>query len=157
MPTIQHKERGRIVAVGMGGFLSPPGHPTHNLSVETELNRRPENRGHMSLEAAVDCDWLADSAKAQARMALDKWRLQDRPPLHAPEVRNWIWQVLGYFRNCYNDNPADPEGWHARNLTIDSARSPMEHPERHAGVNLIRRFYPEYTPTCDDFASAYWG
>lgn len=157
MPIVLHKETGRIVREGMGGFLNPPGHPAHTLSVETELNRRAENRARMSLEAALECSWLADSTKAQARMALDKWRLQEQPPLHAPEVKQWIWQVLGYFRHCYNDTPADPEGWSAGRLTIDATRSPMEHPERSAGVNLIRRFYPDYTPTAEDFASAYWG
>jgi len=156
VPIILHKEKGQIVHEGVGGFLNPPGHPTHTLSVETELNHRAENRSRMSLEAALECSWLDDAIKAQARMALDKWRLQDQLPLHAPKVRNWIWQVLGYFRHCYNDTPTDPKGWEAGRLTIDANRSPMEHPERHAGVNLIRRFYPEYTPTADDFASAYW-
>lgn len=33
----------------------------------------------------------------------------------------------------------------------------MEYPKRHTGVNLIHRFYPEYTPTIDDWAGAYWG
>ncbi len=154
MPIILHKEKGRIVAVGMGGFLNPPGHPTHNLSVETELNRRAENRCRMSLEAAVDCYWLDDATKAKAAKALAKWK---RLPLHAPEVKQWTLQVLGYFAHCYNDTPTDPEGWSAGRLTIDHTRSPMEHPERHAGVNLIRRFYPEYTLTIDDWAGAYWG
>lgn len=157
MPVILHKEKGRIVAVGMGGFLNPPGHPMHTLSVETELNHRRENRARMSLEAALECSWLADSIKAQARMALDKWRLQDQPPLHSPKVRAWIGQVLGYFAHCYNDDPANLEGWSAGRLTIDAARSPMEHSERSAGVHHIRRFYPEYTPTVDDWASAHWG
>ena len=51
MPIILHKETGRIVHKGAGGFLNPPGHPTHTLSVETELNRRPEKRCRMSLLA----------------------------------------------------------------------------------------------------------
>jgi len=153
MPIVLHKEKGRIVAVGMGGFLSPPGHPTHNLSVETELNRRAENRGGMSLEAAINCDWLDDTTKAKAAEALAKWK---RLPLHASEVKTWILQVLGYFAHCYNDQPENPEGWSAGQLIIDHKRSPLNHPERHAGVNLIRRFYPEYTPTIDDFAAAEW-
>ncbi len=28
---------------------------------------------------------------------------------------------------------------------------------KHAGVHLIRRYYPEYEPRAEDFAAAYWG
>jgi hypothetical protein len=33
----------------------------------------------------------------------------------------------------------------------------MNKPEDHAGVNLIRRYYPEYVPTQEDFDNAKWG
>lgn len=46
-------ESGRIKHGGMGEFLTPPTHPEHSFSVETELRRKPENRGSMSLSYAV--------------------------------------------------------------------------------------------------------
>lgn len=88
--------------------------------METELNRRAENHCRMSLEAAVDYYWLDDATKTKAAKALDKWK---RLPLHAPEVKQWTLQVLGYFAHCYNDQPENPEGWSAGQLIIDHERS----------------------------------
>ena len=61
------KDKGKIVMRGMGGFLCPPDHPMHKQSVETDLRRRPENRGWMSLEAAVDCEYLDNATRLAAR------------------------------------------------------------------------------------------
>lgn len=146
------KEKGRIVMEGMGGFLCPPTHPMHTQSVETDLRRRPDNRGRESLEYAVDDDSLDDATRAAARTVLNSWK---RPPLDSPEVREWILQVLGYFRNSYNFS-GDEEGWRADRLTIRSV-DPLENAGHHAGVHLIWRYYPEYTPSANDFAQAYWG
>ena len=55
--------------------------------------------------------------------------------------------MLGYFRGCFNFHPENESGWHAGNLTIDSDVDPLEHADFHAGVHLIRRYYPEYQPT----------
>jgi hypothetical protein len=126
-------ERGRIVAEGMGGFLCPPTHPMHTHSVELDLRKRPEHRGSMSLEAAVDAEWLDDVTRNAARAMLAKW---ERPALDSAEVQDWIAQVLGYF-----------------NLRTGGEHSDDEH----AGVLLIRRYYPEFVPTEADYARAYWG
>jgi len=149
------KEKGRIVRRGMGGFLCPPGHPTHNFSVETDLRRRPENRGGMSLDAAVACEWLDDATRAAARWKLESWQ---KPDLFSPDVQEWILQVLGYFRHCYNFSEPDvAENWHAANLATDYDVDPLACAHQHAGVHLIRKYYPEFTPTAEHFAGAYWG
>jgi hypothetical protein len=150
------KERGRIVQSGMGGFLNPPGHPEHTQSVETDLHRRPENRGGMSLSAAVACDWLDDATRAAARTILKTWEA-NKPALNNPEVQEWVRQVLGYFRGCYRNPEAGAEEWNAGKLTIDQKRNPLDKPEDHTGVNLIREFYPEFVPTAEQFGEAYWG
>jgi hypothetical protein len=137
----------------MGGFLCPPGHPMHTASVETDLRRKPENRGCMSLEYAVDSPMLDDATRAAARTVLAAWQ---KPALDSPEVREWILQVLGYFRGCFNFT-SRADGWHADQLTIDSKKSPLKNADFHAGVHLIREYYPEYKPTRADFAGAYWG
>jgi len=149
------KERGRIVASGMGGFLNPPTHPEHTHSVETDLDRRPCNRGAMCLSSAVECDWLADDTRAAAKKMLGDWRA---PAIDSPEVVEWIRQVLGYFRGCYRGEGAEPECWHAGQLRIihgDHASLPPI--AEHAGVRMIREYYPAYVPTDDDFSGAYWG
>lgn len=155
------KLKGRIVrGEGMGSFLCPPGHPTHDYRVEAGLRRKPENRDLLSLEAAVDCEWLDDATRAAARTILQTWEA-NKKPLDSPVVQEWILQVLGYFRNCYcrGDGTRDDD-WHVENLVIPGQRGQANKPlpvERHAGVKLIRRFYPEYQPIDTDFSMAYWG
>jgi hypothetical protein len=150
------QDKGRIVHEGMGGFLCPPTHPMHTASVETDLRRKPANRGRMSLEAAVESTSLDAATRAVARTILNTWERQ-KPPLDSAEVREWILQVLGYFRGCFNWTPDVEGGWHAANLTIDREHDPLKHADCHAGVHLIRKYYPAYQPTAADFAGAYWG
>jgi hypothetical protein len=152
------KEKGQIVREGMGGFLNPPGHPEHSYSVETDLHRPANDRSAMSLSAAVDCEWLDDATRQAARDILARWRENDRLCLGLPEVKDWIQQVLGYFKGCYSNPEIDgPEAWHADKLQINAKANPMAFSYCHAGVHLIRKYYPEYEPTAEDFAEAYWG
>jgi len=146
-------EKGKIVREGMGGFLNPPTHPEHDWSVQTDLRRRPENRGSMCLSSAVDCEWLDPATRAAARRRLDTWQ---RPALES--VHDWVLQVLGYFRNCYCQGTGSmPEDWHVANLIIDCKINPLTCINYHAGVHYVRTYYPEYVPTAADFVGAYWG
>ncbi len=148
--------KSRVTNNGMGGFLCPPGHPMLTHSVETDLHRRPENRGGCSLEYAVTAPEIEESTKAVCRTLLNTWAA-NKPALNSPAVKDWIRQCLGYFKGCYNFQPENETGWHAGHLTIDSDLDPMEHADHHAGVHLIRRYYPEYQPCRLDFLRAYWG
>lgn len=152
------KERGRIVTGGVGGFLNPPDHPEHSHSVETDLRRRPENRSSMALSSAVEAGWLDDETRRLARKMLEDWQA-NRPPLESASVQDWVHNVLGYYRGCYRGPGEEPECWHAGTLTIatDRDRVPMDHIDTHAGVHLIRTYYPEFVPTAEHFAAAYWG
>lgn len=102
-------EKGKIVKHGMGGFLCPPGHPMHEYSVETDLRRRPENRTSMSLEYAVESPMLDAATKAAAKALLAYWEGSKRP-LKSAAVRDWIHQVLGYFKGCYNFQAEENNG-----------------------------------------------
>ena len=123
------------------------------MSVETDLRRRKENRGGMSLSAAVECEWLDASTRAAAKRNLDAWQTR-KLPLDAPEVVDWCRQVLGYFRNCWKGTGDEP--WNVQNLRM-GPRPEGATDADHAGVNLIRRYYPGYWPTPADWAGAYWG
>lgn len=149
------KERGIIVHGGMGGFLSPPTHPEHSLHIETGLNRRPADRGSMSLSYAATCEYLEDETREIAKKMLETW---SKPPIDSPEIKDWIYQVLGYFGGCYADL-REPEEirWNCDKLMIDPTADPFLSSARHAGVHHIRRYYPEYEPTREDFNAAYWG
>jgi hypothetical protein len=148
----QAKERGRVVLSGMGGFLNPPTHPEHTHSVETGRRSNPDCC--MSLTSAVESEWLDDGTRLAAKTLLDSWK---RPAIESPEVQDWILQVLGYFRNCYKGDGPEPECWHAGKLRIINPNTEALPSEIHAGVHLIRQYYPEYQPTRADFEAAYWG
>lgn len=145
-------EAGLVRSGGCGGFLNPPTHPEHDWHVETDLNRSPRNRGSMSLSYAVKCEWLDETTRASAQRRLDSWV---RPALNSPEVVGWIRQVLGYFKWCYKGDGETP--WNADKLRILPAADPLLNADIHAGVNFIRKYYPEFVPTADDFAAARWG
>jgi hypothetical protein len=106
----------------------------------------------MSLEFAAGCEWLDAATRGAAKRLRDKWQA---PPLESPEIREWVLQVLGYFATMYNLSGVND--WAVANLTIDRKRDPVANADKHAGVHFIRKYYPHYMPTADDFANAYWG
>jgi len=146
-------ERGYFAPEGMGGFLCPPSHPEHTTSVQS-IPRG--NSWSMSLSAAVECEWLDPAQRAEAKRRLDEWQAM-RPALDTPEVQEWVLQVLGYFRSCWRGEGPEPECWHCTNLRILKPGEHTPHVDEHAGMHLIRRYYPEFNPTREHFESAYWG
>ena len=140
---------------GAGGFLDPPTYPTHSISVETDLRRSPQNRGSMSLEYASTCEYIDEGTRAKAIRILTDWK---RPALESDEIQDWILQVLGYFSGCYRADGPEFECWNVSNLRIIKGNhSPLPPVEEHAGVHLIRKFYPEFVPTTEHWNQAYWG
>lgn len=146
----------RVVRNGQGNFLDPPEYPSHEYHVQTDLRRRPENRGSMSLTHAVEeAPWLDPDTKRKAKELLDKWKTS-RPALNSQRVQDWIHQVLGYFKNSYRNPSAGSQQWNVSKLIFDE-RDPVHNADDHAGVHRIRKFYPDFSPTEQDFAGAYWG
>lgn len=144
-------ETHKIVYRGMG-FLSPPTHPEHDYSVSSFRGAREV--GGTSLSSAVNAEFLSEPIRRSAAGILSAWKA---PAVDSPEVQGWILQVLGYFRHCYRDPQAgEGEQWYADKLII-SESSRGRKVEDHAGVHLIRRYYPEFTPTAEHFAGARWG
>ncbi|MDR2571812.1 MAG: hypothetical protein LBD23_16160 [Oscillospiraceae bacterium] len=133
---------------GVGGFLNPPTHPEHTMSVGDKNN-------HLSLSGAIQYEWVPKNIKEQAQKILDDWK---KPALDSPEIVDWRRHVLGYFRNCYSKDGIDRNVNNKENMFIfnskDKPNLPIDH---HLGVMFIREFYPEYKPNNADFAGAYWG
>jgi hypothetical protein len=146
-------QKGRIINKGMGLPLCPPGHPMRTHSVEIDLCLKPRNRTRLPLIEAIDSPQLDAATRAAAQRALSHWK---KLPLDAPEVQDWILQVLGYYRGCYNFTPKNDQGWLFANLTIDKEADPLEYVDCHAGVHHIRLYYPEYQPTRTQFRKARW-
>ena len=87
-------ERIRIKNTGMGSYLTPPNHPEQNWSVEFDLNRKPDNRGSMSLSYALTESWLTAEQKAQVKAKLDTW---NKLPLTHKATQQWIEQCKTHF------------------------------------------------------------
>jgi len=150
-------EHGKIVNSGMGGFLNPPTHPEHRLSVQS----KKKNSFSMSLSAAIDCRYLDDATKQEAKDILDNWK---KLPLNDITVQDWIHHVLGYFKNCFSPDGVDRN---ANNCLIWIEKDAKNYGSKwcnfernynnHLGVMLIRKYYPEYEINENDFENAYWG
>lgn len=123
-------EKGRIVPGSTGSFLTPPGHPEQCYAVETDLRRRPENRGSMSLSSAVESEWLDAATRAAARRKLAEYEA-DKPVLSHPAVREWVRRAQGYFGEGAESFPS--------------------------GTEYIRRYYPDYEPVEEDKAPGGYG
>ena len=154
------RQNERIASGGAGAFLDPPTYPQHAYHVECDLRRRPENRGMMSLEYASTCEYISAGVRVRAKRMLAKWQA---PPIDSPEIVDWRLEVLGYFAGCYADlSLPEADRWNAGNLLIPKlypaqAEKVTDPVNQHAGVRHIRRFYPDWTPTDEDFARAKWG
>ena len=149
--TTKRSNYGKLNNWGMGGFLNPPTHPEHKFSISSTSG----DTFCMSLSSAAESEWLDGQARGIAKRLLAEWK---RPELESPEVQEWIAQVLGYFKGCYAGN--DKEGnqsWNYSDLRIDQTIDPVLNADLHAGVHLIRGYYPEFIPMGEDFERAYWG
>jgi len=140
------KVGGRIVKGGLGCFLEPPKYPEHYYHVECEGE-------YYCLSSALECEWISGWTKRRIKRLLDNWE-KEKLPLTHPKVKEWIYKVLGYFRNSYS-----PDGINRSVLKCEIKEgNPFEiGVDKHLGVMFIRQFYPEYEPTKEDFENAKWG
>lgn len=135
-----------ISDTGMGGFLDPPGYPTHTHSVYGSLNgRRVDDM--MCLSSAAEAEYIPEDIRSKAQALLDGWQ---PPALESPEVQSWITQVMAHLASMYRavDVP-EPECWHGwrmRVIRVDPLSPEAPPISEHAGVHLIRRFYPQWSP-----------
>lgn len=148
---------GKIAFGGMGGFLNPPTHPEHDYSVSSVYG----DNFSMSLSAASESEWLNASTVIRAKAMLDEWQ---KPDINSQSVKEWIYQVLGYFENCFSPDGIDRNvsnslTWIPKNGKKwgDKWQNFKRDTNKHLGVMLIRKYYPEYKPSITDFKMAYWG
>jgi len=95
---------------------------------------------------------------------LEQWE-QNKLPLDNPEVQDWIEQVMGYFKGCYSgyDYKTQKISWDASDLRCGlktNEGEPLDavlNQYMHAGVHLIRKYYPEFKLTEAIVKNAYWG
>ena len=136
---------------GAGSFLDPPFAKTHSWGIVEGYDRGNGYQGYMSVDYVLNDENVPASAKAQIRRIIGKVEKTD---ISAPEIQDWIRQVMGYFNTCYQ---GENGSWSASDLKIDKDADPIENQDKHAGVNLIRKHYPEFVLTEDILKGAYWG
>lgn len=147
---IRKSNWGKIRMESGGCFLDPPNYPTYKYSVSSVYG----DTFFMSLPAAVEADWLDDETKIKAKDLLERW---NKLPLDHAEVQDWIHQVMGYFKGCFQ---GEDGSWDAGKLNIIKypiAEDVVISQDSHAGVHLIRKFYPEFKLTTACLMKAYWG
>jgi hypothetical protein len=145
------RDWGKLVHDGCGGFLNPPTHPEHDWSVRSVYG----DTFIISLTSAAKEAWLDPVSKDAARAKLKEWKPL---PLSDPRVQDWIHEVLGYFRGMYvGQDKAMKESWNASDLRHLPDADPVLNQDIHAGIHLIRRYYPQFKATAYDFQAAYWG
>jgi hypothetical protein len=74
---------------GMGGVFNPPRHPEHTHHVETDLRKRRENRGGLSLLYSLELNYIPNAIKDEIKKLIDKWE-KEKLPLNHPEVIEWV-------------------------------------------------------------------
>lgn len=111
--SMKTKQRDDIVstsAAGSGCFGDPPDFPTYFYGVVTDLRRRPDNRGSMSLDyaASAEASWVSDETKQQAKQLIADWYATGRLPETHERVQLWQAHTYQHFASCYA-HPTEPD------------------------------------------------
>lgn len=81
---------------GMGGAFDAPGYPTLTHRVETDLNRKPDNRGGLSLVYALTCDYISPTIKQDINKLIADWNA-NKPPITDISIQNWIKECIAHW------------------------------------------------------------
>lgn len=122
---------------GAGGFMSPPGHPSHTYSVNIYTSPRARKViGSMSITSAATDEHVPAGVRARVRKILADAELS---------MSNlWVRHVYGYWRNMYVPESGSTN---ASDLISDSTHSLPA--ERHGAVAHIRKYFPDHKPRTD--------
>ncbi len=155
---------------GMGGFMSPPGHPDLFYVVKGYYGgrRKAEADLYAGLSYLLDPenDDVPDSVRARAQAIMDGAQLVCS--------ERWVRSVYGYFRSSYapldgSRNVSDAvsatkvhcvcgfESWTMKGLEYHLRQMGDAHhqvfpplpPERHLGYLKVHDYFPEHTPRLD--------
>jgi hypothetical protein len=145
---------------GQGGFLDPPGYPTHRFAfLEYRGSRSTDYESAISVDTAGEYSWVPAAVKGRARRLL-----AEHPPQCTEE---WLRSVYGYFRGCYSPdgedrnvsrclivkpNP-DGDGYVLGPFGRDGHLDELPPADRHLAVMQVRRFFPDHEPREDLIAN----
>ena len=160
----------RIVKGSMGSFLDPPNSPQRQYRVIgwDRPHRTREPDFSMSLEGALDSDWISEGIKRRIQALYD---CADMQP-----TEEWLSSVYGYFKNCYSPDGKDRnvsnclivrlakqqpqrEGERYRIGTFREQPygDELPDPNKALAVMHIRKFFPDHEIREDLLINGKWG
>ena len=140
---------------GAGSFLEPPFSKTHQFGIVAGYDHGNGYQEYSSIDYYLSDANVPQSAKHVIQRIIGK---TDIPSIDYPEIQDWICHVLDYFKNCYSGQDSKGEiSYNVSDLRIDPAADPLLNCDIHAGVHFIRKYYPSFIPTREQFDKAYWG
>ena len=154
------KEYYKIVNGSMGSFLCSPYYPSYYYHIKSKnCSIAIIKKVYKSKEYS----YIPDSIKTKVKEMIEDW-YKNRPSLDHPLVKDWIYQILGYFNSCWKLT----ESSNVSDLHYKNYRTLFDTDEEyyffltkvqflHAGINYIKKYYPEYKAIKEDFKKAYWG
>lgn len=160
-----------FVNESMGSFLTPPNHPSRKQSIKFYDG----GHGYIALNKDIylsdGYSYVPQKIKDEVREIFEEYE-KNKPPINNPLVKDWIYQVLGYFKNCFRGKCGS---WEAGKLKIKSPlfqRADGKNltqkeildflvsnfsQKNHAGIHCIKEYYPDYIAKKNHFKKAYWG
>jgi len=81
--------KSALVSGSMGSFLDAPNYPSHKYSVETDLNRKKENRGSMNIDYALTQDYISPALKERIQKLISEWDVV-KPAIGTSIFNEWV-------------------------------------------------------------------
>jgi hypothetical protein len=142
---------------GMGGFLDPPGSPSHIYAVlEYRGSRSQDYETSLSVYSALKEIWVPAPVKAACRRVIEQAKIDTKN-------EDWIRRVYAYFRNSYSPdgvnrnishsvtvapNP-DGFGYVVGVFGLDGWREDRPPAETHLAYLFVKQWDPEHEPRED--------
>lgn len=150
-----------IIQGSQGCFIDPPNYPTYKYYIE-DISKTCSISLSKNMLNNPEYSYVDRDVKLKAEKLINVW-FENRPCLSSPIVKDWIYQVLGYFSNCFQsiDGSWDADKLRCKHLKNKDKNFYYRYMVRtqllNAGVHHIKKFYPEYKASMEDFRNAYWG
>ena len=158
-----YREKFYIKTGSQGNAFDPPRYPTHKYHIENN-----KKTCYLSIDKDIyekdEYSYIDNEIKLECKKIIEKWDI-DKLPLDHDLVKDWIYQMLGYFKDCFKGLE---NNWNCDKMKVRDYKKIFSKSEfyykflvttqsLHFGVHHIRKYYPEYVATEDDFENAYWG
>jgi hypothetical protein len=123
---------------GMGGFMDPPGLPTHRYSIYSYSSNRRNARVTGIHSITSTGEWIPEHIRERAAKLI-----ADAGSVEPSEL--WIRNVYGYFRNMWTP---DGQLWTSV-VDLTAGRPDGAADDRHAAAVWVRKYFPDHEARTD--------